>query len=102
MSYTTKMKPTRLIRQFPRSIYTAALVLLCLLTAGTSRQAAATSPDRAKAFSTPQAAADALIDAAEKFDVSALEQIFGPGGDQIINSGEPARDAEIAKQFAAE
>src|ERR1044071_4694615 len=53
-----------------------------------------------RTFSTPQAAADALIDAAEKFDVTALEQIFGPGGKEILHSGEPGRDQEIAKQFA--
>jgi hypothetical protein len=53
-----------------------------------------------KAFPTPQAAADALIDAAEKFDVPALEAILGPGGEGIIHTGEPARDKEIAQQFA--
>ena len=54
----------------------------------------------ARTFPTPQAAADALIDAAEKFDVPALEQIFGPDGKDIIHTGEPAHDQEIAKQFA--
>ena len=51
-------------------------------------------------FATPQAAADALVAAAEKFNERALEQIFGPEGKDIIHSGEPARDREIAKQFA--
>jgi len=35
----------------------------------------------AKMFNTPQQAADELVDAAEKFDVHALEEIFGPDGD---------------------
>ena len=30
----------------------------------------------------------------------ALEEILGPGGKEIIHTGEPARDQEIAKQFA--
>ncbi|HVG90732.1 MAG TPA: DUF2950 domain-containing protein, partial [Alphaproteobacteria bacterium] len=34
----------------------------------------------AKMFKTPQQAADELVDAAEKFDVKALEEIFGPDG----------------------
>jgi len=32
-------------------------------------------------FNTPQQAADELVDAAEKFDVHALEEIFGPDDD---------------------
>jgi DUF2950 family protein len=56
----------------------------------------------AKTFSTPEEAANALIDAAEKFDVPVLLQILGPGGDDIVHSGEPAHDKEIAQQFANE
>src|SRR6266446_2846061 len=74
--------------------------IICLLLLGICMQSRAAAPVTAKTFPTPQAAADALIDAAEKFDVPALEAIFGPGGDDIIHSGEPARDQEIAKQFA--
>jgi len=73
---------------------------LCLLSLVTFRQDSSAAANTTKTFSTPQAAANALIDAAEKFDVPALEQIFGPGGNEIIHTGEPARDQEIAKQFA--
>ena len=41
--------------------------------------ASAASTTAARLFDTPQQAADALVDAAEKFDVAALTQIFGPG-----------------------
>jgi hypothetical protein len=51
-------------------------------------------------FATPEQAADAFIEAAEKFDVVALEQIFGPKGDDIVITAEPPRDKEIAKTFA--
>src|SRR5262249_3840751 len=54
----------------------------------------------AKTFASPEAAANALVDAADKFDVAALEAILGPESKDIIHSGEPARDQEVAQQFA--
>jgi hypothetical protein len=56
----------------------------------------------ARSFDTPQRAADALVDAAENFDVGALTQIFGPGGDDIVLSGEFAQDRKHAADFAAQ
>jgi hypothetical protein len=77
-----------------------AVLLSCFLAPGVWGQGTAASPARNETFSTPQEAANALIDAAEKFDVGALEKIFGSDAKDIIHSGEPARDQEIAKQFA--
>ena len=54
-----------------------------------------------KAFATAQQAADALIDAAEKFDVDTLVEIFGPEGQDIVLSGEFAQDRKHAVDFAA-
>ena len=85
MNYTT-MKSSR-------------FVLLCLLTLGICMPGSSIAATAARTFPTPQAAADALLIAAEKFDAPALEAIFGPGGKEIIHTGEPARDREIAKQF---
>jgi hypothetical protein len=59
-------------------------------------------PASAKTFDTPQQAADALIAAAEKFDVDALEEIFGPAGDDIVLSGEYPQDRQRALDFAGE
>jgi hypothetical protein len=56
----------------------------------------------AKLFATPQQAADALVNAAEKFDVVALTQIFGPYGDDVVFTGEFARDRKRAADFAAQ
>jgi hypothetical protein len=53
-------------------------------------------------FDTPQQAADALVEAAEKFDVVALSYIFGPGGEGVVFSGEFAQDRKHAADFAAE
>jgi len=64
--------------------------------AGTVPAAAAMS------FDTPEQAVDALIDAAEKFDVAALRRIFGPSGEDIVFSGEFAQDREHAANFVAQ
>ena len=53
-------------------------------------------------FDTPQQAADALIEAADKFDVVKLAEIFGPNGEDIVFSGEFAQDRQHAANFAAE
>src|SRR5262245_55462319 len=94
------MKSLRLNREFGKSTYALAVVLSCLLGLGIGSFGSAATAAAERTFSTPQAAADALIDAAEKFDVPALEQILGPDANNIIHSGEPARDQERAKQFA--
>ena len=45
---------------------------------------AAASQSKGKEFNTPKEAADALIQAAESFDVAALKEILGTGSDDII------------------
>jgi Protein of unknown function (DUF2950) len=65
-------------------------------------KAAATSQSKQRTFDTPQQAAEALVEAAEKFDVAVLEAIFGPDGHDLILTGEPALDKEMATAFAAE
>ena len=56
----------------------------------------------AKLFDTPEQAGDALVNAAESFDVYALTQIFGPSGSDIVFSGEAAQDRKHAVDFAAQ
>ena len=53
-------------------------------------------------FDTPRHAANALIDAAERFDVYALEGLFGRYDEDIVLSGEPAQDRQRAADFAAQ
>jgi hypothetical protein len=55
-----------------------------------------------KAFKTPEAAAEALIAAAEKFDVPALTEILGPDGVDLVVSEDAVSDRNIAASFAAE
>ena len=56
----------------------------------------------AMSFGTPQQAAEALVKAAETFDVDALMEILGPDGQDIVFSGEFAQDRKHATDFAAE
>src|SRR5262249_23195286 len=70
-------------------------------TKAVSTTKAAAAVVRGKTFATAEEAADAIIDAAEKFDMPALHAIVGPEGKEIVDSGEPARDKERATAFAA-
>lgn len=56
-------------------------------------------PEKQKSFATPQLAADALIKAAESYDVPALLEIFGPEGKDIVASADPVRDKSRAREF---
>ncbi len=61
---------------------------------------AATPAGGAKAFDTAQQAADALVAAAEKDDVDAMLVIFGPGGKDLVTSGDPVEDKNHRQSFA--
>ena len=82
-------------------IKTTAILLSVVMAFGFTAQLSAAAAEQTM-FSTPKAAADALVAAAGKWDVGALEAIFGPEGKDIVHSGEPGHDREIAKQFAAQ
>jgi hypothetical protein len=69
---------------------------------GLSLNSAAQSVKPPKTFDTPQSAADALVAAAESFDVTALEEILGSDGRDIVLTGETVRDREQATAFAAQ
>src|SRR5437660_10397785 len=103
----TSAKETR----FPILGNVAAAACLCLSMSASSpaqetsgKQGSATSiaPVDARGFSTAQQAAEVLIAAADKFDMVALLQIFGPGGEDIVFSGEYAQDRQHAANFVAE
>jgi Protein of unknown function (DUF2950) len=83
-----------------------AIVFFCCLSIGIlsaerpQSKASSTPFIPQKTFSSPEEAADALIAAADKFDVTALEQIFGSEGKDLILTSEPPRDKEVAREFA--
>jgi hypothetical protein len=86
--------------------------LACLsVPAFPSQQSAATETSAAKVvapstggknFSSPEQAADALVNAAAQFDQTALIEIFGPDGKDIVFTGEAAQDKQRAAEFVAE
>ncbi len=88
------------------SLFAAAIFFFCF--AGTAlraaaeakEDAAATSQVKQKGFDTPQQAADSLIQSAETFDVPALEDILGPGSEDILRSEDPVMDKKRAVDFA--
>ena len=51
-------------------------------------------------FSTPQEAAQAMVNAAEHNDTAALLKLFGPAGKDIVESGDPAEDKTSRAEFA--
>jgi DUF2950 family protein len=83
------------------ALFLSALVLAAARQS-TPKAAPAPAGVGAKMFNTPQQAADELIEAAQKFDVHALEEIFGSDGDDIVLSGEYPQDRQRAIDFAAE
>src|SRR6266550_4013310 len=94
---TTNMKP----------IAIASLLLVTTATLGAGPQQRATTHRTAelaaavRTFDTPQKAGDALVAAVGKFDVHALEQLFGPSTKDVILSKEPAHDRQRAREFVA-
>jgi len=54
----------------------------------------------ARTFESPEQAADALIAAADAFDLAAIDTLFGTSGKDAVLTGEP-QDRERAQQFVA-
>ena len=86
-----------------------AIALSCVLgaavaaaqTKARATTTAATPPVKQKRFATSQQAANALIDAAEQFDVTTLQEILGPGGAELVVTADTVQDKERAATFAA-
>ncbi len=87
-----------------RSVWGSRRVCLLPLISCAARTAGtpATTPEsQPEAFSTPEAAAEALISAAERFDVPALKEILGPDGVDLVVSEDPVQDRNQSIAFAA-
>jgi hypothetical protein len=64
-------------------------------------QAVTTPPVKQTTFATPEAAVEALIAAAERFDKRALQEILGPDGADLVTTDDPVLDKKQAATFAA-
>src|SRR5208283_112271 len=81
------------------------LVIACALPVIVAAQTKPATPAAAqgpKAFDSPQQAADAAIKAAGDYDVPELMAIFGPDGEDFIESADPVRDKNNGMAFAKE
>lgn len=78
----------------------SVLIILPARVQAQAGPAPATGSSAQMTFSTPQAAVDALIQAAGDYDVPALMKIFGPAGKNFISSADPVRDKSKAVAFA--
>ncbi len=83
-----------------------SLIFVSSFVTGSLQAAAEPKPDatktsqaKQKEFGTPKEAADALVQAAETYDVAALSEILGPDAKDLISSEDPVRDKEIAASF---
>jgi len=100
------LKSAPLNHKFSRILFGVGMAAFaCLLALGAAspakaQEAAAASQEKQLTFAKPEEAAEAFIAAAEKFDVSALKQILGPNSYDVINSGDPVYDKEVASEFA--
>jgi len=81
-----------------------ACVLLVVLAAGAAAQEKSKSAAPAaiqETFDTPKAAADALVAAAEKYDLPALKKILGPDGEDLVVTKDTIQDKNQLAAFAA-
>jgi hypothetical protein len=88
---------------FASVILTFGSLAVALYAAPPAKQetGAPTTAATQKEFDDPQLAVDSLVQAAEAFDVSALQEILGPDSADIISSEDPVMDKQRAVAFAA-
>lgn len=86
-----------------RTVSALFMIALCcafgVLLYAEPQQTAAQAPQ--KAFNTPEDAAEALVDAADKYDVPALLEILGSDGKDLVASDDPVEDRNRAAAFVA-
>jgi hypothetical protein len=76
--------------------------VLCGLLAGCGDGKPAAPPMPERTFATAEAAATALVAAAERFDVPELKAMLGPEGEPLVASADTVADRNHAADFAAE
>lgn len=79
----------------------AGVAAASLLLAAACATGSAGAPGQ-KTFATPEEAAEALVLAAEHFDVDALTEILGPDGVDLVVTEDPVHDRNQSQAFAAE
>jgi len=80
----------------------ASLLSPVSLAAQSAETPAAASVVPQKSFATPEEACEALIIAAERYDIPALKEILGPDGADLVVTEDPVQDRNNAAAFAAQ
>jgi len=93
----TTTPPGSDIQALPRRLGCAVLLGLWLGSACGSRPGAGQ-----ETFNTPEEAAEALVVAAERFDVQALKAILGPDGVDLVVTEDAVQDKNQSAAFAAQ
>jgi len=88
----------------PNRSYWVAISLLALALAGCTKQDEPNAQEEAQqeahtTFPTPEAAVEALARAAEADDAAALLKIFGPGGESLVEWGDPVGEKQDRLAF---
>jgi hypothetical protein len=100
------MNSTLVIPRKPFATVILILVGLCcvlpMMSVAQTQPPAETAAVPQKGFDTPQQASDALIKAADDFDVHELLAILGPDGKDVVESSDTVQDKENAQAFAKE
>ncbi len=78
----------------------ARTLTLLVLTASASVSIWAQAVAQQKTFDSPEAAMQALIDAAGKNDTAQLSALFGPNAKQILTSGDVQKDKAERQEFS--
>jgi hypothetical protein len=77
------------MRPAPSSMTTIRIAIACAVLTLIACSSGTTASARQRAFSTPEDAVRALIDAAKAGDMTAVAATFGPGGQQLIDTSDP-------------
>ena len=102
------MKSTlRIMTSLKSTLIASATASFCLLGLGlhaatpSKSDAGSAAQPAQKQFDTPKQAADALVQVAANFDLTAAKEILGPDGEDIVASEDPVQDKNRAAEFAA-
>jgi Protein of unknown function (DUF2950) len=101
-NHAVKKEKDRKTRVLHEVVANAALAALVFVVAYSLLGLSPATPQGSqKEFATPKEAADAFIQAAEDFDLSALREILGADGEDLVSSEDPVQDKNKAVAFAA-
>jgi DUF2950 family protein len=100
----SKERKSPLLLSHTASLCSVSLLLAVLMPWASMAQQKSVPPTSStqETFATPKDAADALIQAAASFDLTAMRKILGPEGEDLVASEDQVQDKNIAIAFSQE